>query len=81
MEIRKLNAGDYDVLLETLNTVFGNKSKQETDFLNELPKMWVRDDTHMGYHLGLFEDGVLACVVGIYPLPPRHGATRRPDGR
>ena len=30
MEIRKLNAGDYDELLETLNTVFGNKNKKHT---------------------------------------------------
>jgi len=71
MEIRRLTAKDYDQLLETLNTVFGNKSKLETDFLNEQPKMWIRDDTHMGYHLGMFDGDILASVVGIYPLPVR----------
>jgi len=68
MEIRKLCADDYDELLAMLNTTFGTKNRRETDFLNELPKMWVRDDEHLGHHLGLFEDGVLAATVGIYPF-------------
>lgn len=73
MEIRKLCADDYDELLAMLNTTFSHQNRRETDFLNELPKMWVRDDEHLSHHLGLFEDGVLAATVGIYPLPVRIG--------
>ena len=47
---------------------FGNKYKRPMDFLSELPKMWGRDDEHMGKHIGVFEDGKLCSVVGIYPL-------------
>jgi len=73
MEIRWLNAKDYDELLGMLNSVFANKYGRDMDFLNEQPKMWVRDDRHMEKHLGVFEDGVLAAVIGIYPLPLRVG--------
>ena len=73
MEIRKLRAEDYDALLAMLNTTFSHKNHRETDFLNELPKMWIRDDEHMGHHLGLFEEGVLAAAVGIYPFPVHIG--------
>lgn len=69
MEIRRLAAEDYDELLAVLNKTFGNKYGREMDFLSTQPKMWVKDDRHMGMHLGAFEDGVLAAVVGIYPLP------------
>lgn len=73
MEVRKLTVNDYDALLTLLNTTFGHKNRREVDFLNELPKMWVRDDEHMGHHLGLFEDNKLVATVGIYPLPIRIG--------
>lgn len=35
--------------------------------------MWQRDEEHMQKHIGVFEDGVLQAVVGIYPLPARIG--------
>ena len=68
MEIKKLGAEHYDELLEMLNYTFGNSYKRPMDFLSEQPKMWVRDDEHMGRHIGIFEDGKLCSVVGIYPL-------------
>ena len=68
MEIRKLCAKDYDELLSLLNGVFANKYRRDMDFLNEQPGMWVRDDEHMSKHIGIFEDGRLASVVGVYPL-------------
>ena len=68
MEIRRLGVQDYDSLLALLNGVFANKYKREMDFLAEQPKMWVRDAEHMNKHLGVFEDGKLVSVVGIYPL-------------
>lgn len=71
MEMRRLRAGDYDELLEMLNSTFANKYGRGMDFLAEQPRMWVRDDEHIGKHLGIFEDGRLASVVGIYPLPTR----------
>ena len=69
MEIRKLVANDYDALLKLLNFTFANKYDHPMDFLTEQPKMWVRDDKHMSYHIGVFDEDVLCAVVGIYPLP------------
>lgn len=68
MEIKRLCAEHYDELLELLNYTFGNKSGKPVDFLSAQPKMWVRDDEHMGCHFGAFEDGRLCAVVGVYPL-------------
>lgn len=68
MEIKKLTAEHYDELLALLNYTFGNKGGKTVDFLSEQPKMWVRDDAHMGCHLGAFEGGKLCAVVGVYPL-------------
>lgn len=75
MELRKLNASDYDELLELLNKVFTKQNRRPMDFLRELPKMWVRDDKHMGYHTGIFEDDKLVSVAGCYPLSLRIGDT------
>ena len=69
MEIRILNKDDYDELLNLLNGVFANKYGRPMDFLSEQPRMWKRDDEHMGKHVGVYEDGHLVSVVGIYPLP------------
>ena len=68
MEVRKLNENDYDQLLSLLNEVFTVHSGRQADFLNLLPKMWIRDDLHMGYHIGVFEDERLVSTVGCYPL-------------
>lgn len=69
MEIRWLSEKDYDKLLETLNYTFGTLHNKTVDFLNEQPKMWVRDDERMSKHLGAFDGEVLAAVVGMYHLP------------
>lgn len=71
MLVRKLCANDYDELLSLLNQVFARQNKRETDFVKDLPKMWVKDDEHMLKHIGAFEDGRLVSVVGIYSLPLR----------
>lgn len=73
MEIRRLNADDYDQLLDVLDTVFANYHKHPMDFRSELPKMCIKDDKHMGYHTGVFEDGKLIAVGGVYPLPVKIG--------
>jgi hypothetical protein len=44
MEIRKLNAGDYDELLEMLNYAFGNKYGRKMDFVAEQPKMFTQEE-------------------------------------
>ncbi len=75
MEIRRLNKNDYDELLSMLNKSFAAVRNRPVDFLRGQPKMWVRDDAHMARHIGLFEDGRLASVVGIYPLSLRVGDT------
>jgi predicted N-acetyltransferase YhbS len=75
MEIRRLKKEDYDELLSMLNKSFAAVRNRPVDFLRGQPKMWVRDDEHMARHLGLFEDGKLCSVVGIYPLPLRVGDT------
>ena len=68
MEIKRLTVEHYDALLALLNDTFGNKAGKPVDFLSVQPKMWVRDDEHMRCHFGVFEDGRLCAVVGIYPL-------------
>ena len=75
MEIRRLKKEDYDELLSMLNQSFAAVRNRPVDFLRGQPKMWVRDDEHMARHIGLFEDGKLCSVVGIYPLPLRVGDT------
>ena len=67
--IRKLNKDDYDALFEVLTKTFENKYKRPVYFDREQPKMWVRDDEHMARHTGVFEDGKLVAVIGVYPLP------------
>ena len=52
-----------------LNYAFGNKYGRKMDFVAEQPKMWVRSDEYMNKHIGVFEDGKLVSVLGIYPLP------------
>ena len=69
VEIRKLNKDDYDELFEVLTKTFENKYKRPVYFDKEQPKMWIRDDEHMARHTGVFEDGKLVSVVGVYPLP------------
>ena len=76
MEIRRLNAKDYDELLEMLNSTFGKHRGREIDFLTEQPKMWLRNDEVMGKHLGIFDGDKLAAVVGIYHLPTVIGGKR-----
>lgn len=68
MEIVRLKKEDYDELIGLLNYVFTLKNGK-SDFESDFPKMCVRDDEHMGRHLGIKEDGKLVAVVGIYPLP------------
>lgn len=68
MEIRRLVASDYDELLSVLNKSFAAVRNRPVDFLRGQPKMWGRDDLHMGRHLGIFLDGRLVSCVGIYPL-------------
>lgn len=69
MEIRKLNADDYDALLDLLNYAFGNKYGRNMDFVAEQPKMWVRSDEYMNKHIGVLEDSKLVSVLGVYSLP------------
>ena len=69
MVIKRLCAEHYDELLDVLNRTFTRQNKREMDFLTELPRMWVRTDEYMGKHIGVFEEGKLCAVMGIYPLP------------
>ena len=69
VEMRKLNKDDYDELFAVLTKTFENKYKRPVYFDKEQPKMWIRDDEHMARHTGVFEDGKLVSVVGVYPLP------------
>ena len=71
MEIKRLKKENYDELISLLNLVFTKQNKCAMDFERELPNMCVRDDAHMLKHIGLFIDGKLVSVVGVYPLPTR----------
>ena len=69
MDIVRLKKENYDELIGLLNFVFTRKNGREMDFEQELPKMCIRDDGHMGRHFGVFEDGKLVAALGVYPLP------------
>ncbi len=69
MEIKRLGTENFDEMLDMLNYTFGTKYGREMDFVKEQPKMWVREDKYMRRHIGVFEDGKLVSVIGIYPLP------------
>ncbi len=72
-ELRYLHAGEMDALSRLLNTAFtGNPDSRH--FEDGLPKMWVDDDAHMSRHIAVFEDGVMAGAVGIYPYDVNIGA-------
>ena len=68
MEIKRLKKENYDELISLLNLVFTRQNKCTMDFEKELPNMCIRDDAHMRKHIGLFIDGKLVSVVGVYPL-------------
>ena len=68
MDIQRLNATHYDELLSLLGYVFGKKNGREMDFEKEMPKMCVRDDEHMGRHIGIFDGDRLVACMGIYPF-------------
>ncbi len=69
MDIYRLEAKDYDELIGLLDTTFSHKYGRRQSFEEELPKMCVRDDEHMGQHIGIRRDGRLVAALGIYPLP------------
>lgn len=71
MEIKRLKKENYDELISLLNLVFSKQNNCEMDFERELPNMCIRDDAHMRKHVGLFLDGKLVSVVGVYPLQAR----------
>ena len=68
MEIVRLKAEDYDELLALYNLVFTKQNQRLMDFTLELPRMWVRDDEHMGKHFAVKENGKICAALGIYPL-------------
>ena len=72
--IERLIANDYDEALALLNLSFRNN--QPPSFEDSLPKMWKRDDEHMGKHLVCRIDGKMMAIVGIYPLKTKIGNHR-----
>ena len=65
-ELRRLRTGDMNALSRLLNTAFTG-DPDSRHFEEGLPKMWVDDDAHMQKHIAVFEDGIMAGAVGIYP--------------
>ena len=68
MEVVRLRAEHYDALLSLLNEVFTIKNGRQMDFLTEMPKMWARDDEHIGRHFGIFDGERLVSCIGVYPF-------------
>ena len=64
--LRRLHAGEMQMLAALLNTAFTG-APDSRHFEEGLPKMWVDDDAHMSRHIAVFEDGVPVGAVGIYP--------------
>lgn len=71
-ELRHLHAGEMQALSRLLNTAFTG-DPDSRHFEDGLPKMWVDDEEHMARHIAIFEDGVMAGAVGIYPYDARIG--------
>ena len=69
MQVVNLKAENYDSLISLLNEVFTKKNGAKQDFERDLPKMCVKDDKHMGSHLGIFDDDKLVAVLGVYLIP------------
>lgn len=70
-EIVRLTKENYDELIAVLDRTFSTKYQRRMSFEENLPKMCRRTDESMNHHFGLWEDGVLKSVLGIYPLPTR----------
>ncbi len=71
-ELRTLHAGEMHDLSRLLNTAFTG-DPDSRHFEEGLPKMWVDDEEHMARHIAVFEDGVMAGAVGIYPYGVKIG--------
>jgi len=71
-ELRYLHAGEMNALSRMLNTAFTG-DPDSRHFEEGLPKMWVDDEEHMRRHIAVFEDGVMAGAVGIYPYDVQIG--------
>ncbi len=69
MQVKTLKAENYEQLISLLNAVFEKKNGVYTNFERDLPKMCVKDDEHMGSHLGIFDGDKLVAVLGVYLLP------------
>ena len=72
IELRTLHSGEMHALSALLNTAFTGEADSR-HFEEGLPKMWVDDDEHMARHIAVFEDGVMAGAVGIYPYDVQIG--------
>lgn len=68
MIVRRLGAADYDEALDFLNMVYSMAGRPH-DFLRALPRMWARDDAHMGKHIAVIRAGKIRSMLGVYPLP------------
>ena len=66
--VRRLGAADYDEALDFLNMVYSMAGRPH-DFLRALPRMWARDDEHMGRHIAVIRAGKIRSMLGVYPLP------------
>jgi len=73
IEIRRMKKGDAEACFGMMNLVFKQAKPGHPDFQDILPKMTIDDDEHMNKHFGLYADGKLCAVLGVYPLPVRVG--------
>ena len=63
MEIERLKSNDYEQLLDFLKEVFTRQNGKITDFTKELPKMCVKDDSYMGRHFAVKENGIILAAI------------------
>ncbi len=73
VNMERLTAEDYDEALALLNLAFHGDNSTKPSFEVSLPKMWKRDDEHMGKHIAYRVAGQLKTIVGIYPLKTKIG--------
>ncbi len=71
--VERLTATDYDEALSLLNLSFNGENSNKASFEMILPKMWKRDNEHMGKHITCRIDGKMKSIIGIYPLRTKIG--------
>lgn len=74
MEIKRLNANDFDEAMDLLDLVF-SKAHMPHDFASLLPVIYRPTDEHMRCNFAACEGGKIRGIVGMFPAEMKVGNT------